>query len=457
MIEKVHQYIDLSFQEHLEKTQEFLRLPGITDSDSGLTDTASWLENYLKSLGGDVHLKGRAESPIIVANFNRGKPKTLLVYGMYDVQPVDGQNWSSPPFEANIKTLPEIGPALIARGACNSKGPLMGFLNALQAFHHFNELPVNLILTIEGEEESGSPTLPVYYRQNREWLKANVDACFEPFWAEYGTDVERPVMSLGSKGIISIQLICRGGEWGGPAKHSVHSSVGAWIGSPGLRLLKAVNTIYDDNEKIMIDGFDDEVVCPSIEEERLLIELNKTFDEKRTLDLMGAKQFKYEQKGVDLLRSYLYSPSVQLGHVTHEGGDVISAEAQLDLTIRLVPDMDPQRTIDKIRKHLDKLGFSDIEIKTNASYPCSKVKFQEEVVQCMLETYRSYGVEPQIWPMLASATPYYLFSEILNTPFIWGGLGKAGNSHVADEYLAVESFKTFEKSIATFLYKFAGK
>jgi acetylornithine deacetylase/succinyl-diaminopimelate desuccinylase-like protein len=457
MLQKVHDLIDKFFEEHLCKTQEFLRLPSISGSHSGLAETAVWLNNYLKSLGGNVQLLGKPESPILVAHLDVGKPKTLLIYGMYDVQPVEGQEWISPPFAANIQTLPEIGPVIIARGACNSKGPIMGFLNAVESIKRVDNIPVNLIFTIEGEEEIGSPTLPEFYRQNRNWLISAVDACFEPFWAEYGTDVERPVIALGSKGIVSIELICRGGAWGGPTKHSVHSSVGAWISSPGWRLLKSVNTLLDVEENILIDGFDEEIDYPTEEDERLLEELSKTFNEERTLGIIGAKRFKFDKHGKELLRSYLYSPSLQLGPLSQEEGDVIPEEARINLTVRLAPNMDPITTVDKIRKHLDRFGFNDIEIKILAYYPYSKTNFQDGVVQCLLETYRYHGVEPQIWPILASATPYYLFSEILNKPFVSGGLGKAGKSHVADEYLTIDGLRLFEKSIATFLYKFSNK
>ena len=457
MLDKVHTYIDSNFQKHLNRAQEFLRLPSISVNHLGLSETALWLKNQLEFIGGKVQFIGKSNAPIIIAEFELGKPRTLLVYGMYDVQPTDGQNWSSPPFDANILNLPKIGPSIIARGACNSKGPLIGFLNTIEAIKTVDNIPINLILTIEGEEEIGSPTLPEFYHQNREWLKSKADGGFEPFWADYGTDVDTPIMSLGSKGILSIELICRGGEWGGPTVDSLHSSVGAWISSPVWRLVKAVNLFLDNYENILIKDFAEEVIPLSPEDEKLLVELSRTFNEKQTLKIMGAERFKYQEKGVDLLRRYFFLPSIQLGTLTHAEGDVITPEAHFQLSIRLVPNMDPLRTTEKIKHHLVKFGYSDIEVKIIAHYPCSRTSLHETIVQNMLETYREFGVQPQIWPLLAGATPYYLFSEILRLPYTWGGLGKAGKSHVADEYATVDGLKLFEKSIATFLYKFAQK
>lgn len=452
-LKAVYDHIDDVFPEHLSKTQEFLRLRSISVERVGLLETAQWLKDYLETLGSHVQLVGNQEAPIVWAQFDLGRPKTLLVYGMYDVQPVANQIWSSHPFEANIQVLAEIGPCVIARGACNSKGPLLGFLNAVEALRQVDEIPLNLILTIEGEEEIGSPTLPEFYKQKKQQLKA--DAGFEPFWAEYGTDVDRPTLSLGSKGIIGLELICRGGEWGGPTKHAIHSSIGAWLASPTWRLIKALNTLVDKDEAIKVEGFYEEVIPPRQEDEELLAKLSTTFDENRILISMGAKRFKYTLHGVDLLRKYLYSPTMTISSLGQTEGDVIAPEARARLIIRVVPKMNPDRTIEKVRQHLAAQGYNDIEIRVLFRNPYSQTSLNEKVVQCMIETYQQFNTEPQIWPISASATPYYLFSEVLGIPYSWGGLGKAGRSHVSDEYFSVEGLKLFEKSIATFLHKFA--
>lgn len=452
-LRRVHDYIDSIFPKHLSKTQEFLRQHSISNENIGLIETAQWVKAYIEDLGGHVELTGRREAPIVFAKFNPGKPKTLLIYGMYDVHPVAGQTWSSPPFAADIREMPGIGPCIVARGVCNSKGPLMGFLNALHAIGQVDEIPVNLILTIEGEEEIGSPTLPLFYEQNKECLKA--DAGFEPFWSEYGTDVDRPTLTLGTKGIVSLELICRGGEWGGPVIRPVHSSVGAWLASPTLRLIKALGTLVSEDEEINIEGFYEEVAPPRPEDEKLLVSLQPTFDERSILDLMGARRFKYDLHGADLLRKYFFSPTLQVSLSTEAGGDIIAPDAEARLVIRLVPDMDPDRTIEKVRKHLSTKGYDDIEISTLSKYPWARSDIKEKVVQCMIETYRHHGFEPQILPLSASASPYYLFSRVLGIPYVWGGLGRAGGSHAPDEYASVEGMKLFEKSIVTFLSKFA--
>ena len=452
-VEKIHKLIDSIFTEHLSKTQEFLRIPTIFPENVGLVKAADWLKEYIEGLYGQVELVGNKQAPIVYARFDLGREKTILVYGMYDVHPTSGQVWTSPPFAAHIRDVSGIGPCIIARGACNSKGPLMGFLNAMHAIRQLDEFPVNLILTIEGEEEIGSPTLPLFYEQNKAQLKAH--AGFEPFWAEYGTDVSKPTLSLGTKGVVELDLICRGGEWGGPVEYPIHSSVAAWLASPSWRLINALSTLVGEDEEIRINGFYEQVVPPRPEDEKLLERLESSFDEKEMLSILGARRFKYNLHGIDLLRKYLFSPTLHVSVSPQADDGVVSPVSRARLMIRLVPEMDPIQTVKKVQTHLGKKGFKDIEVLVRSSYPWSRTSIDTQVVQAMIETYKYHGVEPQILPISSSATPYYLFSQVLGIPYVWGGLGRAGRSHAPDEFASVEGLRLFEKSIVTFLHKFA--
>jgi acetylornithine deacetylase/succinyl-diaminopimelate desuccinylase-like protein len=453
MIERIYDYIDDHFEEHLVKVKKFLRIPSISAENRGLVQAARWLKTSFEDMGFRVEFHGNPKAPIVVARFGKKRRKTLLVYGMYDVQPVSGQVWNSPPFQAKTKYLKGVGPAIIARGACNSKGPLGGFMNALSSIQAIDRIPVNLVLTIEGEEEIGSPSLPAFYERYKKQLKA--DAGFEAFWAEYGTDVDQPIVSLGTKGILVIEAICRGGDWGGPVDKPVHSSVGAWIASPMWRLLKALSTLIGNDERILVEGFFNEVRPPSTEDKRLLAHLSKTFDENRTLKLMSAKRFKYRSRGAKLLGEYLFSPTIQPKIFSCNEGDLIPFEAKAEIVVRIVPEMNPVKTLNRIRKHLSGKGYGDIELTQKIYYPWSRTRLCEPVVQSIIETYREFGKEPQIWPLLASATPYYIFSNILKIPYAWGGLGIAGGSHSSNEFFSIEGFRQFEKSIVSFLYRFA--
>ena len=453
-VNRIHQRIDQDFDEHLARLQELLRIPSISRETSGLRAAARWLGDFISQAGGKASHVGREEAPIVLGRFECGRPKTLLVYGQYDVHPArdDDAGWTSPPFGAEIHPLPGVGPAVIGRGACNSKGPLLGFLNAVRTMWALDALPVNLILTIEGEEEEGTPTLESFYRDNVASLAA--DAGFEPFWAQYGTDTDRPMLALGTKGIVVVELRCRGGDWGGPTSKSLHSSVGGWLASPAWRLITALASVIDRDENIKIESFDEHALPPAETEERQLRELAASFDEASTLRVMAARRFKGDLHAADLLRRYLFSPSISIGALSSVDPGEIPPRASAQLAIRIVPEMTTQEVVSKLRRHLDSQGFSDIELLLQSSYEWSRTELAEPVVQSMLATYRAYGCDPQIWPRLASATPYYLFSQVLGLPYVAGGLGVAGGSHSTDEFAAVDGLRTFEKSIATFLSEF---
>src|SRR5436190_5986109 len=209
---KPHAFLDAHWDANLEMTRAFLRHKSISAQSVGLREAAELLRGWLEARGGQVSYHGDPSRPILFGEWNVGAPRTLLVYGMYDVQPVDGQVWSTPPFAAEIVEHAR-GPRLLARGACNSKGPLMAMLHTIEALRATGGLPVNLKWTIEGEEEIGSQHLPGIYRAHRELLQA--DAAFEPFWSQNRMDGP-PIITLGTKGVVGLEFICESGDWGGP-------------------------------------------------------------------------------------------------------------------------------------------------------------------------------------------------------------------------------------------------
>jgi acetylornithine deacetylase/succinyl-diaminopimelate desuccinylase-like protein len=314
-----------------------------------------------------------------------------------------------------------------------------------------DDLPVNLILVIEGEEEVGSPTVCKYFAGNKHRLRA--DAAFDPFWAEYGTDVDRPTLTLGTKGVLAVDLIIRGGEWGGPVTRTVHSSVAGWLASPVWRLVKALTTIVNEDDEIIVDGFADEVIITPDDEE-LLSRIATNFDGKKILGIEGAKRFKYELPPLELLRRYFFSPTVGVSLTAHADVDVIPTEARARLVFRLVPRMTPHRALEMLRRHFEKSCFQEVELQLLYGYPGTRVSIEEPVVESLIRAYAYHGQVPQVLPISASASPYFLFTDVLNIPYVWGGLGRAGRSHAPDEFATVEGLRIFEKSITTFLYMF---
>lgn len=449
----LHACVDAEFPNHLETTKEFLRIPSVSADTVNLRLAADYLKRLLERLGAKVELVERGQAPIVYARLEERKEKTLLIYGMYDVQPVIGQTWSCSPFEAAERDVEGVGRCLVARGACNSKGPLIGFLNALATIRRSQgQLPVNLLFTIEGEEESGSPGLAGFYEERRRELRAQ--AAFEPFWAEYGTDVDRPTVALGTKGAVTFQLVCRGGDWGGPVFRPVHSSVAAWVASPTWRLIRALGLLVDEHGDVLVPEL--RRLVPSTEEDEVLLQnLAPTLNEESLLALATARNFKHPLHGADLLREYYFSPTMHLMELQGTDGETIPTEATAKLFIRLPPGLRPDAAIQAVQKHLIDQGLGDIGVTNLGGYSGVRSSARDAINLALVEAYRLHGCQPQIIPFFASSSPYYVFTEILGIPYASGGLGKASGSHSPNEYLSIDGLNQFEKSIITLLYVFA--
>jgi acetylornithine deacetylase/succinyl-diaminopimelate desuccinylase-like protein len=455
IIHKIHQHIDENFTNHLGGVREFLRQKSISATGEGIRETAQIVKDFITEIGGETQYCGEEDFPIVFGKVNEGSQKTLIIYGMYDVQPVDEHKWTSPPFGAEIKNLPNLGPCVIARGAVNSKGALSGLFNALRSIREVDRLPLNLIFTIEGEEEIGSPHFESFIREHRNELKG-IGAVDFDFYEESKKEV---TLHLGLKGIVYFDLLCRGGKKGGPTE-SLHSSVSAWISSPVWRLIHALRTLVDDTERITIEGFYDNVALPSETDTELLKKLEESFDEKTFLKVMKALCFKYRLKGVELLKKGLYQPIINIDgiHAGYYGKGtktVLPRSASAKLDIRFGPNIEPEEVIEKFKKHLIRKGYEDIEVTVRDNYTWSKTDFNEEIVQKFIAAYGDHGRNPEIWPMATWAAPYFVFSRILRMPVVSGGLGHGGRQHNPDEYMTVEGLRDFEKFVVTFLYKLA--
>jgi acetylornithine deacetylase/succinyl-diaminopimelate desuccinylase-like protein len=456
LLARVHRAIENGFAEDLDRCRRFLRQKSVSASGEGIQQTARTVTRFIEEIGGQAHLTGPASHPIVYGRVGGSSPRTLIIYGMYDVQPVEESKWASPPFAAELQVLPGLGECVIARGAVNSKGALCGLFNALRAICRADRLPLNLIFTIEGEEEIGSPHFEQFIRSHRDELAADGVVDFD-----FSEDSKgRVSMHLGLKGIVYLNLVCRGGARGGPTVTPVHGSVSAWISSPVWRLIHALASLTDEREDIVVEGIRGRVADLSSAEKEILRRLADDFDEKAFLVEMKSLCFRYDRHGIELLRKGLYSPIVNIDgfHAGYTGTatkTVLPRKASAKIDIRFGPDLEPDEVVAKLREHLSDRGFDDIEIEVKDSYTWSKTDPTEPIVQKMIRAYRWHGVEPQVWPIATWAAPYFVFSRILRLPVVSGGLGHGGRQHVANEYMTVKGLLDFERFVATLLYLLA--
>lgn len=389
-------------------------------------------------------------------HYDAGAKNTLLVYMMYDVKQVSGENWTmvQDPFQPQVVPMPSFKRVLVGRGAVNSKGPLTAFLNALFSARAVGEeIPVNLKFISEGEEELGSQHLIDFVKEEKGTLEDGT-ACLAPSASLNIQGV--PGMYLGCKGVVEVELECSGQYWGrGPTKRGVHSSLAAIVESPLWRMVHALSTMTDlsDPSRVLIEGFYNNVAPPTGRDLAIIDELAKGFDEEAIRTANDVKQFIQNLHGKELLLKALYTTTlniqgVQGGYTGPKFKTVLPHSVRVKLESRLLPNQTRSETLQKIRAHLDQHGYSDIKIvetSSELSDDWSRTDPDAGMVKVVKQSYQDWGFRPQVWPFSLGTSPQYIFTKYLRIPYLAAGLGHGGRAHAPDEYFVIEGDGTKNK------------
>jgi acetylornithine deacetylase/succinyl-diaminopimelate desuccinylase-like protein len=448
---KVHANIDAAFEDHVRAVQEYLRHPSVAITGEGIRETADLTADLIRGLGGWARVVETKTHPLVRGGIKGASESTLLRYDMYDVQPPEPlDEWTSPPWEAAIK-----GDRIVARGASNNKGPLRAYFNALEAILGVEgELPCNIEFIIEGEEEIGSYALAEYVNAN----KAEFARCqaMDGFFAYQPTPTAPPPLELGFKGCLFFELVAKGPT-------DVHSMLAALVENPAWRLTWALASMRDESDRVVVDGYYDDVVPPTAEERAYLPRLTSYLDWPR--EVAGVKRLRGEgtRPPAAALEELFFAPSpmnVQ-GLTAGWQGDgcktITPGEAVAKIDIRLVAWQDGEKVLGAIRRHLGRRGFSDLEIRAVDITPPSRSPANAPAVQAAAQACRDLGMEPVFVPTDPGTGPSYLFTNNppLRIPEFYGGPGHGGNIHAPNEYLMVEGVRVFEKAAVNYLHHFA--
>ena len=463
----VYDHVDANLDDHLAKIQRWLRQPSISAQNIGIQEMAELLRQDLEDMGfAEAELVPTDGHPGVWGFYDAGAEKTLVVYLMYDVQPVNPEDWQSPPFDAEVIDHP-LGKVVMARGATNQKGPQRAFLNALESIIAVDgALPVNIMVAAEGEEELGSPNYPQVIDAYEDRLKS-ADAVLFPFNSQRPDGTVSVI--LGVKGIIYFEMSAQGGDWGGPADAEIHGSWKALVDSPVWRLVKALSTmVSEDGNTILIPGYYDDIRPPN-EEESMLINAGVEQWSDQTLQTMLAVDHWIDGKtGKDAAVEYLYTTTLNIdgiwGGYTGEGTKTIlphKATAKVDS--RIPPDIDPDEAMAKIRAHLDNNGFADIEINQLGGYPAAQTSVNAPAVQAALSVFKKYAGDLAVQPRIGGSAPFYQFTDRLGLPMIPSGLGFGTGAHAPNEIMLIEpaegtgavGLADVEKAYVDFVYALA--
>ena len=341
--------IDANLPQALDRLMELLRIPSISTEPAGKADcarAADWLVPELKSLGFAAENRAPPGHPMVVAHGGTGE-RHILFYGHYDVQPVDPLNlWHRDPFDPVLEETPN-GPVIRGRGASDDKGQLMTFIEACRAWKAENgALPCRITIFLEGEEESGSPSLIPFMRGNAGELTADLALICDTSMVSPGV----PSIAGQLRGMLKDEFTLHGpridlhsGHYGGPALN------------PLREISKIVASFHDDSGRVAVEGFYEGV--HEVPEALKRQWEDCGFDEKDYLGSVGFTR-SHGEAGYSTLEQQWARPTLEInglwgGYQGAGSKTVIPAEAHCKITCRLVGDMDPDDLRRKLRKHVE--------------------------------------------------------------------------------------------------------
>jgi len=469
-MEEVYKYIDRNFDEYVEEVRKFLRQPGIPHTGEGIKESAEMTLGFLKDLGIEdarlVPLKGGNPVAYGKLKSKKLKAKTILLYQHYDVVPVKSEEWTVPPFKAEMleaKELglpPERGKIIVARGAYDKKSALRTFLLAVKAMLEVTgDIPVNLIFVIEGEEELGAPHLPQFRDQFLDELKQADSAWFPAMRQD---ERGKLILNRGYKGYIKFELQVKSGEWGGTLDgRDLWSGDIAMVDAPLWRLVWALNSLVDSNGKILIEGFYDNIRPLTKEEKGEIETMKQDFDEETWKKFFNVKEFQRGLPGKELFVEYVMGPLLNIdGIIAGWTGPgvftTVPMKAVAKCDVRIVPDQSVDEVYSKMRKHLDKQGFPEVEIIKVGWYEWSRTPITADIYKAAIRAAEKHKVEWISWPSVPASDPSYLWNRPpLNLPTSYAGLGYGERYHRADEYVTVEGIRDNLKYVVTMLNEYA--
>lgn len=432
-------YFQNNREAHLKELGELLAIPSISalsEHKQDVLKAAEWIADSLRRAGMEnVEIHPTNGHPVVYAEHLHapGKP-TVLVYGHYDVQPVDPlELWESPPFEATIRDN-----KLYARGATDDKGQVFMHIKAVEAIlKEEKELPVNIKFCIEGEEEITSPNLPSFLESHRDKLAADVVLISDTALLAPG----KPAICIGLRGLCAMEVSVytantdlHSGTYGGGVPNALHA------------LVSLLASLHDEQGRVAVEGFYKGVpdLTPELREEFV----KQQFDEeqlKKTLALTDL----YGEEGYSFVERTGARPTLELngvyGGFQGEGTKtVLPKEAHAKITCRLVGDQDPQDIIDKIDKHLREnlQKGATIQVKATEKARAFTIDPSEPMLQKAADAYeRVYGTRALFTKDGGSIPIVETLSRVLSAPSVMMGFGLPDeNLHAPNEHFNLENF-----------------
>ena len=453
----IENYLAEAKDRQLNELIDWLKIPSISTKSAHDGDSlaaAQWLVDHLGSCGlENVELIESDGNPLVYADWMHagGDKPTVLVYGHYDVQPVDPLDlWETPPFEPTIR-----GDNLFARGASDDKGQTFLHIKALEAvLATTGALPVNVKLLIEGEEESGGKAIAAYIPVNKEKLAADVCVISDTGMIS----PQQPVITYGLRGGWTCGITVTG------PSSDLHSGMyGGAVHNANQALCELLAALHDENGRVTVPGFYDNVTELGEKERALLAKV--PYGEAEVLADSGVPAV-WGEADYSVVERIGARPTLEIcgmwgGFITEGFKTVIPSQAHAKISCRLVPGQDPARIRQLVRDHVQALAPETVKVAVHSDQggsPAFVAPIDSPEIQAAMRAYQQvFGVEPVFKREGGSIPIVNSFSLNLDLPVILMGFGLPDdNLHAPNEKFYLPNFyRGIETSIA-FMYELVG-
>ena len=432
MNDNLQKELEAQTQKFRELIADYCRFESVAAQNRMMPETADWVEALLKETGFETRQLEVEGSPNYVYGTIKGKSDfTLLLYNHYDVQPeAPVELWNSPPFETT-----EVDGKLVARGICDNKAELIARICAVRAILAAEgELPINIKWIIEGEEEIGSPHFETLTKQYGDFLKAD-----GTLWEGGGFNEKGQAnMSLGFRGMLYVEYSVD------VMKQDAHSGNAHKLPSGAWRLVKALSSIKDEDGKVLIPGFYDDVREPNESEKQAMQDKADPEMEERLKTMYGIDAFLHDRSGYELEAS-VFEPTANIagflsGYTEPGIKTVLPAKAMAKMDFRLVPHQDPNDILEKLKAHLKAQGFDDVQVKKLGEAQPVVTPIDGEFVQRMIKICKGFtSQEPDVTALVGGTLPLLgsmkknvgvLGISTSGNPSYYGSGAHAPNEHI---------------------------
>lgn len=450
----IKSYIDNNRERFLEELFGLIRIPSISSESEHKEDmqaTAEYLVDALLKAGADkAEVFPTSGHPVVFGEkiTDPSKP-TVLVYGHYDVMPVDPLDlWDSPPFEPEIRNG-----RIFARGAVDDKGQLFMQLKAFEYLVETGQLPCNVKFMLEGEEEMGSPALAKWLPENKDMLKADLILVSDTSMIA----IDIPSITVGLRGLAYMEV-----EVTGPNK-DLHSGLyGGAVANPANVLAKLIASLHDENNRITIPGFYDDVI-ELTEAERLdLARIPFNFDEfRKKVDVDAVLcESGYSVTECTGIRPTLDVNGMWSGYTGEGSKTVLPAKASAKISMRLVPNQDPHKIAEMFARHFQNIAPPYVKVKViehHGGFPYVSPTSTPEY-QAASKAYEAvFGVKPIPVRSGGSIPIITTFEKVLGIKSILMGFGlDTDAAHSPNENYHLECFFKGIETITHFYRYYAG-